>query len=267
MFDRSINSKLRMVVLVACICLDSSNPVVGQDVAQLAVRARYHLYETWNFDSVAYYLNQVIGEKYAPAFAYADYGWYLMFFDRMEEGLTYIEQAAEMALDDPANTYLLYWYAEALMFSGDLPEAKRWVNKSLAIDPTDAWAWHISSRISSEMENHQEALKLAENAASKDPKYRAGIPWVLAKAGKYELAIEWAEKIAQDEHVDDAILLMEVYAMMKHNEKALEYIQKSYELRHPAMPWINKLVLFPSLEHLHDDPRFKDIIRKMKLPE
>ncbi|MDH3648818.1 MAG: hypothetical protein OEQ53_04000, partial [Saprospiraceae bacterium] len=85
---------------MAFIYLGPSDLVVGQDVAQMAVRARDNLYDHWNFDSVAYYFDRVIGEKYAPAFAYSDYGWYLMLIDRYQEGLNYVQQAAEM---DPAD--------------------------------------------------------------------------------------------------------------------------------------------------------------------
>lgn len=256
-----LKSKILTIVLVAFIQLGPSYSVFGQDLAQLGVRARANLYENWNFDSAAYYFDLVIGKKYAPAFTYSDYGWYLMLLDKHEEGMTHIRQAAEMA---PADKQLAAWYAEALIWSGELPKAKQWVNKALAIDPNDGEALYVSSKISSEMENHHDALKLAEKAASKDPNWRASIPLALAKASKDQQAVVWAEKIAMDENVYDAMLLMEVYALMRNDDKALDYLQKSYELRHPYMPWLK---LLPSAKHLHEDPRFKDIVQKMNLPK
>lgn len=256
-----VNFKLLNVVLVSSLLLGLLNFTAGQDVDQLAIQARNNLYDNWNFDSVAFYFNQVIGKEYAPAFAYSDYGWYLMLEDKFDEGLSYIQQAAEM---DPSDKQLVAWNSWALLWGGDLPNAKQWINKALAIDPEYGEALHVSSRIASEMANHSEALRLAEKAASNDPNWRAMIPFALVKAGNREQALEWCEKIAEDANAFDAVLLMEVYANLRDDDKALDYLQKSYELRHPFMPWLK---LIPGLTHLHDHPRFKNIVQKMNLPE
>jgi tetratricopeptide (TPR) repeat protein len=255
-----LSSKLFTLVVVASIYFVSSNSVAGQDVAELAMRARTNLYDKWNFDSVAYYLDRVIGKKYTPAFAYSDYGWYLMLVDKYEEGLTYIQRAAEM---DPADKQLVAWNSWALVWSGDLPKAKRWIQKALAIDPNYGEALYINSLIASEMGNHEEAISLAKKAAFKDLNWRAGVPLALVKASKREEAIVWAQKIAKDENVFDAMILMEVFGNLRNDDKALHYLQKSYELRHPFMPWLN---FVPSTKYLHADSRFKAIVQKMNLP-
>ncbi len=255
-----LNPKSFILLLIASIYLGPSSSCFGQDVAELAMRARNHLYDSWNFDSVAYYFDRVIGEKYAPAFAYSDYGWYLMLVDQYDEGLDYIERAAKMA---PKDKQLVAWNSWALYWNGDLPKAKQWINKALAIDPDYGEALHVSSRIASAMGNHQEALRLAENAAANDPNWRAMIPWSLAKAGRKVQAIAWAEKIAQDEKVFDLWLLLEVYAHLENHEKALDYLEKSYNARYPFMPW---LTMVQELKHLHDYPRFKAIVKKLNLP-
>ena len=260
MVNHLVNKKLFTFVSTAFIYLILSHSVIGQDIAQLATRARDHLYDSWNFDSAAYYFDRVIEKRYAPAFAYSDYGWYLMLVDRYDEGLIYIERAARMAPDDKQ---LVAWNSWAVLWTGDLPKAKQWIDKALAIDPEYGEAIHVGSRIASEMGHHQEALRLAEKAASNDPSWRGMIPLALAKGGHREKAVVWAEKIAKDENVFDVWLLLEVYANLKDDEKALDYLQRSYELRYPFMPWLQHA---PGLEHLHANPRFKDIVQKMNLP-
>lgn len=250
-----------MHVLVFSICLFLPGFTPGQDVQQLAMRARINLYDNWNFDSVAYYFNQVIGKKHTPAFAYSDYGWYLMLRHEFEEGLSFIEQAAEK---DPSDKQLLAWNAWALLWKRDFKKAKLWIDQALAIDPDYGEALQVSSRIASELGNHSEALRLAEKAASNDHGWRAMIPLALARAGNRSRALEFAEEISKNESVSDVILLMEVYAHLDKDDKALAYMQKSYQLRHPFMPWLE---LIPGLEHLHDDLRFKEIIEKMNLPK
>ncbi|NND31758.1 MAG: tetratricopeptide repeat protein [Saprospiraceae bacterium] len=228
------------------------------------MRARINLYETWNFDSVNYYFNQVIGKEYTPAFAYSDYGWFLMLEDKYEEGMLNIGKAAKMtASNKQLSTQLKAWYAWALCWEGDYQEAKHWITKALKINPNDAEALHVASRIASGMGDHEEAIKLAEKAA-KDPRWRVAVPLALFKAGHEQKAEEWVVEIAADETVFDAMLLVEVYSELKNDQKALEYLQKSFDLRHPFMPWLK---VIPGMEHLHDDPRFKTIVEKMNLPK
>jgi len=210
---------------------------------------------------VAYYFDKVIGKRYAPAFAYSDYGWYLMLVDKYEEGLTYIQKAAKM---DSRDKQLVAWNAWALLWDGDLPKAKNEINKALAIDPNYGEALYVSSMIASAMEDHNEAIRLAEKAAANDPNWRGSIPLALVKGGNREQALAWAEKIAEDENAFDAWLLMEVYAYLRNNDKALDYLRKSYELRFPFMPWLK---LAPGLEHLRNDPRFETTVQKLDLPK
>jgi len=255
------DTRLLTILLIGSIFIGTSESAHGQDIAQLAMRARTHLYDSWNFDSVAYYFGKVIGKKHAPAFAYSDYGWYLMLVDRYEDGLSYIQQAAVMA---PSDKQLAAWNAWALLWSGDIPKAMQWIDKALAIDPLYGEALHVASLIASEKGDHNEAIMFAEKAASVDPNWRAGIPLALAMTGNREQVLEWSEKIAADENVYDTMLLVHAYDHLRDTDKALEYLQKSYHLRHPFMPWLK---LWPGTEHLRHDPRFELIVQKMNLPE
>ena len=254
-------TKLFTVVFLASIYLGLPNWVIGQDVAQLAMRARVHLYETWNFDSAAYYFNQVIGEKNTPAFAYADYGWYLILLNKYDEGLNHIRQATEISSDDKQ---MVTWYAWAMIWGGDLTKAKLWIDKALTIDPDYGEALHVASRVASKLNNHKEAIELAERAAASDERWRAGIPLALALAGEQEPALAWTQKITKDEKVNDVIIMTEVYANLEKDDMALDYLEKSFELRHPYMPWMK---FIPGTERLHNNSRFLNIVQKMNLPQ
>ena len=255
------NPKVFRIVLAAFIYLGVLHPAIAQDMAQLAVKARDNLYDNWDFKSAAYYFDQVIGEKYAPAFAYSDYGWYLLLLDRYEEGMTFIEKAAKMA---PKDKQLVAWNAWALYWKNDLTNANQWIQKSLKIDANYGEALQVSSKIASQMGNHQEAIRIAEKAASNDPNWRAIVPWALAKAGKRELAIKKADQIANNLNAFDAMLLLEVYGILGNDDKALHFLEKSYELKHPFMPWLQFVA---HTEHLQEHPRFKAIVKKMNLPQ
>lgn len=118
--------------------------------------------------------------------------------------------------------------------------------------------------IASATGDHAVAIRLAEKAAAKDPNFRASLPLALAKAGKREQAIRAAQKIAEDEQMLDTMILMEVYAHLRDDDRALYFLRRGYELRHPFVPWLQ---LTPGTEHLHADPRFMAIVKKINLPQ
>jgi tetratricopeptide (TPR) repeat protein len=240
----------------------SSIPVSsGQDIAQLAYRARVNLYDTWNFDSVVYYFKKVIGREYAPAFGYSDYGWYLMLEGKVMEGYSNIQKAADMA---PKDKQLLAWNSWAILWQGDANKAKKWIVKAMALDKNYGEALYINSLIESRLGNHTEAIRLAEKAALNDPNWRGGIPLALAKAGKDNEAITWAEKISKKINAYDAMLLMEVYLTLNDIENAIKYLNASFNLRHPFLPWLE---FTPGVEKLQGDVRYKAILKKLNLPK
>ena len=258
----SINKSIWIQLLVCFNLYLSEHTLSAQDVGQLAMRGRINLYATWNFDSVAYYFDQVIDKKYTPAFAYSDYGWYLMLINQFDLGMQYIERAAKMKAPD--NTQLISWYAWALIWDGDLVKAKQWIDKALTIDPEFGEGLYIASLIASEMNDHIAAIELAKKAGLNDPNWRAGLPLALVKAGRKEEALSWIEQIVQDANAFDCIILMETYAYMRNDVKALEFLEKSYDLRHPFLPWLQ---FIPAMQYYHTYPKYREIIRKLKLPD
>lgn len=52
------------------------------------------------------------------------------------------------------------------------------------------------------------------------------------------------------------------YAMAGEKDKALEWLEKGWELHDPGMPYLG----MPYFDDLRPDPRFQDLLRKMRLP-
>lgn len=258
-FQKYLVSFRKFVLSVFLCCFFFNCMMYAQNLSDLAMRARINLYETWNFDSCASYFDKIIGNKKAPAFAYSDYGWYLMLIDQFDSGLKYVGQAAKMA---PADVQLICWYAWALLWAGDLRSAQMWIEKALLINFENGEALHVASRIASEKGDHVEAIKLAEHAA-KDPSWRGVLPLVLVKAGRKEQALEEVKAMLGDESVFDTWFLAEVYTALGDDSQALGYLQKAFEMRFPFMPWLE---LVPGLKKLKNYPTFQNIVQKMKLP-
>ena len=56
--------------------------------------------------------------------------------------------------------------------------------------------------------------------------------------------------------------LAEVNAFIGDRDEAFRWLQKAYEERTGHMPWIK---VTPSLDVLHPDPRFAELLRRMRL--
>ncbi len=54
------------------------------------------------------------------------------------------------------------------------------------------------------------------------------------------------------------------YTRLQDKDKAFEYLNKAYEQREPQM---TEIKVFPPFKSLRDDPRFKELLRKVGLPE
>ena len=54
------------------------------------------------------------------------------------------------------------------------------------------------------------------------------------------------------------------YIKLENIDKALECLEKGYEIREGQMPYISPK--YPYYEQFKDNPRFVDILKKMNLP-
>ncbi len=254
----SIRKYFLLLICVWSGCIAVCN---AQDIAALAMRARVHLYETWNFDSVAYYHSSVIGNKYCPAFAYSDYGWYLLLTGEYSEAMAMIRKAAEMS---PADAQMNSWYAWALYWDNNFDLAEKWVGRALKIDPANSEALFVASLIASAQGKHSKAISLAEEAARNDPAWRSGVPLALTKAGQSNDAESLIVNISKNATANDAMLLAETYTRLEQYEEALDYLEMAYSRHHPFMPWIQ---YWRGLEPLFQNSRFADLVSKLNLPE
>ena len=254
---RNINiSSLKILVIFMIITPKYTS---AQDAASMASRARINLYQNWNFDSSEYYWNKIIDKESTPAFAYADYGWYLMIYDdRLDEGLSYIRKSVDL---DPENKVLLTWYGWALL-TKDVSEAKKWIDKVLAMDPNFAEALQVSALIAVRMNENDKAIQWARMAADQDTRFKYLVPLVHAQSGKKEKALETLDKIAIQEEALDFWFLMQIYGWLQMDDQALENMQKAYEAKFPYIPWLE---LIPGLEHLQKTDTFKSIIASLDL--
>ena len=91
----------------------------------------------------------------------------------------------------------------------------------------------------------------------------------LAAAYTYVGRKDEAQKILRDFEAQasrgffDPYFIATIYVALGDKENALEWMEKSYEVRSNWLTWIK---VEPKLDPLRDEPRFRELIRKMNLP-
>ena len=90
--------------------------------------------------------------------------------------------------------------------------------------------------------------------------------YVYAAAGKQTQAQvvirELEDKYARKEAIGQDIAA--VYVSLGEKDKALEWLEKDFQVQNDRLPDIRWELQF---ESLWDDPRFKDLLKRMNLPE
>ena len=110
----------------------------------------------------------------------------------------------------------------------------------------------------SEIENVREAVN--------DPMALSAFAHVYAKAGNRAQALEILKEVEKrsTEGNTGAFNIAQIYIGLGDNEEAFAWLEKAYSERSLWLPFLR---VDRKFEPLRDDPRFKDLLRRMGFPE
>ena len=218
---------------------------------------------------------------------------------RWEQAQTEFTRSLELS---PTYHTANHWYAEYWMTMGRQAEAIARMQNSLELDPLSliisvAAGWHFYNA-----RRYEEAIGQLRRTVELDPNYpvtywilgllyrktghyksaigagekavelsggspmmRAALAQTLGAAGKTENAIHILNdltKLAKEKYVAP-YFLGGVHAGLGDNERAIAYLEESYEER---SHWLIYLNIDPGFDALRDNPRFQELLRRVGLP-
>jgi serine/threonine-protein kinase len=233
----------------------------------------------------------------APALAeaHAALGWVRFFIDwKFAEGLTELKRAIELSPANPTANDLL---ARVIVYLGRVDEAERQARHAVELDPLSVIAQGNLARVLVFAGKLDEAVAAARKAAELQPTSASVHRWQVVVAvlrGDGETALREAQLEPDDgyrrflialahyvrgDHAEaDAALadliatgrgqldyqIGEVYALRGETDKALEWLQISYDSHDTGMLAIR---VDPLLRDLRNDPRYKSLVARMAFPE
>ena len=228
--------------------------------AHVVLATRY-LYTEWDFPKAEYHLKRAIELNPSIASAHYTYSWYLALYRRMDEAIAEMKKSVEIAPTDvDAQGYMAWMYFYYGSFEDALSESR----KLLQLDPNNSLAYYLMGSAYSEMGMNFEAIEMNNKGISISPGYESGLAIAYIRAGQKEKAME---VITQMEKYKDtwwyAWGLAEAYSVMGDKDKAIENLEMAYKLHGDFVPWVQADFYF---KPLINDPRFKDILKRLNLP-
>ena len=181
---------------------------------------------------------------------------------RPDEAMEHIEIALEL---DPLNPMIWSFYGVDLVFARRFDEAIKAAEEALRIEPKAPVAFtalytalHLTGR-------YQEAWQSLKSAwINRLPDQAQAFDLNFEELG-YESALKQAAealKIALESTNINPTSIAKIYVFAGDIDNAIYWLGKAYEEHDPNLPYL----LDPIYDILRDEPRFREIARKMNLP-
>jgi len=229
-----------------------------------AAMGQIKLFDEWDWEGGLQALQNALALNPSLADAHRMYSWYLVLLGRMDEAIAAMKRAIEVDPLYPLWSSDLGWQCRS---AGLYQEAMDATQKAIELDPNfdQALAW--LGFLYAEKGMFKEAIaahqKLSDVVGWKWPLVRT-----YALAGRNDEARKMLTELLGGKSKPTGFLdgwdLGEVYAALGEKDEAFRWMEAAVEERNSFIPWMRAN---PAYAPLRSDPRFEDLVRRMKLPE
>jgi TolB-like protein/Tfp pilus assembly protein PilF len=184
---------------------------------------------------------------------------------RVDEGMAEAKKALELDPMSPVINVNLGYAYESI---GKLDTAEQHARKALDIDPTFLIGFALLALVAVDRGSYGEAIDLIEKMASMYPAglkaIRIGMACVYAKAGNLEKAKQIFDETAAVPGKDqvNALGLARYHAVIGDKDRAFDMLNRAFENHDTELCTLGAE---PWLRDLATDPRFTELLKKMKL--
>jgi len=179
-------------------------------------------------------------------------------FGRFDDAIGLLEQALSL---DPISFEAHHLLGHFYFYAHRNKEAAIALNRAIELYPGITGTRLVLGEVYLADSQPESALRVMQRETGA-PWRRAALAYVYNALGYEEQAREAMDELIERDQDISAYQIATAYAYGGDYEAAMEWIQRAYEQRDSAMLQLNGA---PGLAVLHDDARFKDILRKLRV--
>ena len=218
----------------------------------------------WNWKEAEQEYKRAIELNPRYATAHQWYGGYLERTGRLNEAIAERKLALEL---DPLSTITIFELGQNFLFARDYDQAIAQFQRCLELDPDFPAAHQYLPVVYVQKRMYEQALEKIRQAPASAALNITGVPgYVYAVSGHIPEAkkeLEELKRLRKTEYIT-AVGLAHICAGLGEKDEALSWLEKGLEERAFQM---QMLQVDPRLDSIRDDPRFKELARKVGLPE
>ena len=191
---------------------------------------------------------------------------FLVSVGRTKEAVSEVERALEI---EPLDSNMVANLARVYLYDGQRERAIEQARRAYEADPNFVIARLIYGLTLNATGGYAEAIALSEKELQINPNNQhmllvAGYAYAsTGRRADAQAIIERLNELSKTQYVIPSFVAA-VYGSMGEKDKAFTELQKSIEVRDSWFKWGKVEPLFDTLR---DDPRFKDLLKRMNLPE
>ena len=224
-----------------------------------------YLYFDWDWASAERAFQHALALNPSLSDAHRNYSWYLLLTGQRDEAMAEMKRAIEV---DPLNPLWLSDLGCQYWWSGRYEEALDAIQESLELDPNFNQSLAILGGMYAEKGMYEEAIEEHQKLSILHPYWKWPLVTSYAYAGRKEEAWKVLARFLEEEPKPtgawDSWFLIEIYASLGEKDEAFRWLEAAFKERQSFIPWLRDN---PGYAPLRSDPRFQDIVRRMKLPE
>lgn len=227
--------------------------------------AYIYFYDDWNWPAADQEFRRAISLAPGLAESHRWYAVYLTAMGRMDEALREAQRAVDL---DPLSISAHDAVAIAAACAGHYDRSLEEARKIIELDSKDPRAYADMSVAHLQKRMYQEALQDAEKGLAISKRYPVFLSIAAAvhgRLGNMEQASKLVDEMraANPKNPVSALLLATAFVGMGKQQEAIRALEEGYKTRDADMVGLNST---PWFAPLRSDPRFQDLVSRMKFP-
>jgi len=190
----------------------------------------------------------------------AQYAFYLLLFDRVDDALVQIKKVQEA---DPLGPLWSAYRGWICLWAHHYDKAIEETNKALELYTDFPLALYVQGCAYAGKGMYEQAIELHQKAGELSPEWKCGLAHTYAMAGRLDEARQALAELEADYTPWDTWFIAMIYVTLGEKDQAFKWLEAAYgPPNHPYLPWIR---YSPDFKPLRDDPRFDNLLRRMNL--